>query len=525
MNKSNIVLFSTLILLTSCAELTLFQKDYDYADLQKYDPLNAQKTVNQADRKEAKTLEQLTNRKVIELSLKDAVLIGLENNKELQIKKLSPVIKRVNEQISRSSFDANLAGEISSANGISKRSGQTDTTTSSSFNLNNTGKISLNQNLYTGTKIGVEASINDAMMTPFASTRIGVNLTQSILKGYGSDYNLAVLKSAQLDTVISEYELRGFTETLVSQMEQTYWDYILAQRQLEIYKESLNLAKRQLKDTELKIKIGKLAESELIASQAEVALREEALITARTNFETTRLKLLKMLNINLTNIGDKEIALTEPPEMTKDKLDDVDTHIKNALNSRPEIYQARLDIQKGNIQLVTTQNGILPKLDLFVNLGKSGYSDALIKSAGNIISENYDLTAGMTLGYPLGNREAENRQKLAELNYKNAIKSLDNLSQLIETDIRLSYLKVNLNREKIDAANSTFKLQEQKLKTETAKFNVGKSNSFLVAQAQRDLLSSQISRIQTVINYLKDMIEFYRLEGTLLDRRGITIKI
>ena len=42
-----------------------------------------------------------------------------------------------------------------------------------------------------------------------------------------------------------------------------------------------------------------------------------------------------------------------------------------------------------------------------------------------------------------------------------------------------------------------------------------------MAQAQRDLLSSKITEIETITNYLKDLIELYRLEGSLIERRGI----
>jgi outer membrane protein TolC len=52
---------------------------------------------------------------------------------------------------------------------------------------------------------------------------------------------------------------------------------------------------------------------------------------------------------------------------------------------------------------------------------------------------------------------------------------------------------------------------------------VGKSTSLLVAQAQRDLLSSRISETQAITNYLKSLIDLYRLEGSLLERRGVAV--
>ena len=62
---------------------------------------------------------------------------------------------------------------------------------------------------------------------------------------------------------------------------------------------------------------------------------------------------------------------------------------------------------------------------------------------------------------------------------------------------------------------------EEKLRTETEKLRVGKSTSFLVAQAQRDLLVSRIAEVRALANYLKALIDLYRQDGSLLERRGI----
>ena len=68
----------------------------------------------------------------------------------------------------------------------------------------------------------------------------------------------------------------------------------------------------------------------------------------------------------------------------------------------------------------------------------------------------------------------------------------------------------------------TRKFNEEKLRTETEKLRVGKSTSFLVAQAQRDLLVSRIAEVQALANYLKALIDLYRQDGSLLERRRIS---
>ena len=50
---------------------------------------------------------------------------------------------------------------------------------------------------------------------------------------------------------------------------------------------------------------------------------------------------------------------------------------------------------------------------------------------------------------------------------------------------------------------------------------MGKSTSFLVAQAQRDLLVSRIAEVRALAGYLKELVDLYRQDGSLLERRGI----
>jgi hypothetical protein len=89
-----------------------------------------------------------------------------------------------------------------------------------------------------------------------------------------------------------------------------------------------------------------------------------------------------------------------------------------------------------------------------------------------------------------------------------------------KTGILLGSTDVNLIATPVAAATSDF--QEEKLRAETEKFRVGKSTSLLVGQAQRDFVASQIAQTQAVANHLKALITLYRLEGSLLQRRGVS---
>ena len=210
------------------------------------------------------------------------------------------------------------------------------------------------------------------------------------------------------------------------------------------------------------------------------------------------------------------------PALPENNLENVERHVAVALRMRPELNQAKLLIQRGELELVRTKNGLLPKLDLFITLGKSGYADSFAGSISDMTGDSFDVSTGLNFAFPVKNRAATARHKQSRLNHEQSLNAYSNLSRLVETDVRTAYIEINRTKAQIAASTATRTLQEEKLRIETEKFRVGRSTSFLVAQAQRDLLAARIAEVSTLINYLMAQTDFYRLEGSLLYRRQIS---
>ena len=274
-------------------------------------------------------------------------------------------------------------------------------------------------------------------------------------------------------------------------------------------------------ETQERIKWGDLAETELAAAQAEVALGKENLINARSTLAKDRLELLRLLNPSQGIDWSRDIILeydTSPPDVN---LDDVERHVEVALRMRPDLNQARLQIQRGNLEVVITKNGLLPKMDAFITFGKTGYANSFNRSADNIGGDSYDVSFGLVFEDPLFNRSAHAAHTRAIISRRQLHDALDNLAQLVQVDVRAGHIEAARTLEQIAATAATRNFQEEKLRAETEKFRVGRSTSLLVGQAQRDFVAGQIAEIEALVNYLKALVALYRLEGSLLQRRGI----
>lgn len=456
------------------------------------------------------------------ISVQSAILLALKNNQSLKVEKFNPAIKRTEEENARAAFDPVLTGKYSRM----RERIENDPRPVSENVINEVdANLGVSGYLPTGTDIDVEMSTQQAWSNLYSDdlyeSRLGLTVTQALLKGAGLGVNLASLRQARLDTAVSQYELRGFVEALVAQVEETYWNYALTKRQIEIFLESLKLAQQQKSEAQEMIKIGYLAESELAAAEAEIALRREGLINARSNLEKTRLQLLRLLNPPGSNMWQRDVVLLLQPSIPEVMLDDVESHVEVAMRMRPDLNQARLQVQQGDLEVVKTKNGLLPKMDVFITLGKTGYADSFGRSLSDMDGDSYDIGAGLLLEFPVINRKARSQFNASMLNLSQAEEAVNNLDQIVQVDVRSAYIEVARAKEQIAATGATMTFQEEKARIEAEKFRVGKSTSLLVAQAQRDLLSSRISEIQAIANYLKALIDLYRLEGSLLERRGI----
>jgi outer membrane protein TolC len=460
----------------------------------------------------------------LRVAVPDAILLALQNNRAFIVDRYNAPITRTAEQQQLAAFDPDLTGTFSIVRGFN----QVDSPPPEQTEI---GLLGLTEFLPTGTLLNLTAG-ETVMKWPTATgttyptqpgnyaTNVSLTATQSLLRGYGLDVNLASLRQARLDTRSSEYELRGFAESLVAQTEEAYWDCALARQQIQITQKSLDLANDQLRETLDRIRLGNVAATEKVAAEAEVALRQEDLINARSAFDTARLLLLRLLSPS-GNTFERDLELLDQPSAKEEPVDNLADHIEAALRMRPDLNQARLLVERDELQIVKTKNGLLPQLNLFITLGRTGYSSSFPGSVSNLSANDYDALVGVNLEYPPANRAAKAADAAARLSRGQAGQAVGNLAQLVELDVRTAYIEILRTRAQVVATLASRTLQEEKVRVETEKFRIGKSTSLLVAEAERDLLASQIAYVQAVAGYRKALVELYRLEGTLLQRRGL----
>jgi outer membrane protein TolC len=355
------------------------------------------------------------------------------------------------------------------------------------------------------------------------AARLGLSVTQSLLRGFGPAVNLASVRQAELEAAASAHELRGFTEAVVADAEAAYWNYVLAKKEIEIFERSLEVARKQRDEVELRIEVGILPEIEAAAARAEVARREQALIDARSLLEERRLRLLRLMSPGREGGLDRQVNATSEPAIEPGPITDLPDRLTLAERRRPDLLEALLRLEQNRLDTIVTRNGLLPRLDLFVALGKTGYADSFSESFRELEGDTYDFAVGVRLSHFVGNRAAEARALAARASLRRGEEAVANLRQLVGLDVRLAVNEVERARRQISATRATRVFQEETLDAEKERFDVGASTALLVAQAQRDLLAARIAEVEAVVGYRVALIGLYLAEGSLLERRGISL--
>ncbi len=460
------------------------------------------------------------------LSASEAVFMALEHNPAFRVQRLQPQVVRTREEAARAAFDPVLFGGVARNrwNGPQFALQSNTNSTLEAHQDSTTLQAGVSETFPTGTRVELNGQTEvDHPVYNHTASRVGLSVSQPLLEGAGTSVNLAVLRQARLDTRISVYELRGYTLALVAEVERAYWDYVQNRDQRDVFLDALQVAERQLAETRERILVGKLAELEAVAAEAEVASRREGVIVAENQFAAARLKLLRLLNVPDARLWMLTPEASEKPIPPVAGLENVEGFVKAAMDARPDINQARLALERGQIEVVRTRNGLLPKMDLFVTLGRSGYASSFDDSMRGEEARGYDAAMGLQMSYPLKNRASGADYRRAVVSHQQSEEALTNLCQLAQEDVRVAWVMAEGARALESAARVTQKMQERKLEAEQAKFKEGKSTSLLVAQAERDLLASRLVSVRAVIAALTTRIDLYQKDGSLLARRGLAV--
>jgi outer membrane protein TolC len=487
----------------------------------------------------------------IPIGMNDLVYLMLDHNLNIQADRFAP----------RSSYYSMLVfyGALEPSLSFSGNFGRNTTPSTTQLSggnyvtqLTDTFSTNLAQYLPSGTTLGVNMSMNrlssssnNVVFNPSWTGKLTYTAAQHLLQNRGRMINTYQIQQGVNTEKMSEANFELQLNTLIDTAQKAYWDLVFAVENQKITQGSLALSQQTLNDNLQRVEIGTMAQIEVIQSQSDVANKNDALVTAGFAVTTAEDQIKKLVS------GDKDPSLFlmkfAPKDMPQPasavQVPSLEEAVKIALENRPEMKSALLDLKNKDLGVQYYTNQKLPLLDVIAtftqnglggtqtrnfNLGGAPLTSPIPGGLGQGFEQlfNYQYK-GYALGFnftiPLNNKAAIANHDKAVNDRATSEANIAAIAQQILLDVRNALQQVELNRARIDTAQIALDLQQKTLDAEKTKFDLGTSTLTFVLTQQNNLALAQTALLQTKVNFAKARIDLDNAMGLLLQRNNVEL--
>ncbi|MBX7257432.1 MAG: TolC family protein [Candidatus Hydrogenedentes bacterium] len=413
--------------------------------------------------------------------------------------------------------------------GISRFTGGNDTTYVIENDMDQ-AQASLQGKIPWGTKYELSFEISDEQSTynNFVSEYSGgltLSVTQPLLKGRGKKANLARVRIAKNNRKVAETQFEQQVMNTTAEVVKAYWDLVGAHEQAKVRQQSLANAERLLEVNQRRLEIGTGAALEVVQAKASVAQRTGDVISARAQVLAAedRLKLLLDMRDD-ENFSAKQIVPTDRPEAEELSLDET-VSVKTALENRPEMKSANLEIDSATIERLRAANDMLPQLDISGSVFQ-GARGAEAKTVFQGVTERDDNSYSLSLtgSVPITNRSGRGAFEKANQSKRQAEERLKKTMADLTLNVRNAVRNAGTSRILVESSRQARALQETNVDAEEKRLKLGVTTSFEVLRVQEDLATAQVQEVQSIIDFEKALTDLELAEGTLMQRLGVEME-
>jgi outer membrane protein TolC len=466
------------------------------------------------------------------VSLQDCIQLALQHNLDLQIDRCNPQLALYTLRAAYGGYEPafNLYGQHETIKSGPALFG-TNIIGGSTSDIDSF-RSSLAGSLPWGTTYSLQGSVNDTdqrsglgSLISSAQGSASFTVTQPLLKNFWIDSTRLSIKVAKNRIKYSELQLEQAIMSTVTTVERAYYDLIYARENVAVQEKAVELATQLVAENKKRVEVGKLAPLDEKQAESQAASSQAALIAARSSLEVQE-HLVKQL---VTDQYAEWANIRPVPSGTLTALRqffDLQDSWSKGLAQRPDLLQAKLDVEKQGIQLKFSHNQLFPELDVFGTYGYNG-------SGGVYSGAFYDIQQmdrpfyyfGGQITIPLGNTTARNNYKSAKVTLKQLVLTLKKLERDVMVQIDNDIKQAQSSYQQVAATGKASEYAADALDAEQKKFENGKSTSYTVLQMQRDLTTARGNEIQALAAYNKALAQLSLDEASTLQRLGINVEV
>jgi outer membrane protein len=402
--------------------------------------------------------------------------------------------------------------------------------------------FSISKMFRTGTRVGLSwensrATSNSSFeeLSPSFEPSVGLRMRQPLLRDLGgvvanTNVRLANETSRRAAAEFEE-QLSDFVFNVVS----AYWDYVLAEAELEVRRHSHRLADELAGEARKRVDIGILPPVAAQEAQADAAAREEEAIAAEQSLSLASRKLQYMIMFDARNDGvPQAVYPTDDHGVVEREIDRSDS-LRTAVERRARVRVADVDLSTAKLEEYRASTDLLPSLDLvgsYELVGLGGVNENNDPDEYDALGDSFDVlssgdffrySVGLEFEVPLSNAAARARHTKSSIERKRQEESLRQTiaDVALEVDAGAGDLAAAFKR--VAAANLSRELAQENLRQQERRYEVGKVRTTDVLDFQEKLANAMASEARAITDHAKATADLRRAEGTLLEHFEIVV--
>jgi outer membrane protein len=415
---------------------------------------------------------------------------------------------------------------------------------------------------------------------PSVQSSLSAGFSQQLLNGFGYFVGRRNIMIAKNNRKIADLVFVNQAITTVTNTINAYWELVYARENVKVQQQAVAVSEKLFNDNKKQLEIGTMAPLDVTRAESEVASDRQNLIVA----QTTQLQDEQVLKNAMTknplapNLINVEIIPTDlptPPAATESAS--FEDAIQEAFVKRPDLQEQAYNLKNSGIEVRATKNALLPTLTLSGQYSSSGLAGnspitgppTVITSSGipivdsngtpitvtgaggvqtpiftststptiigttqqgfgtaqNQVFTNQfpDYFASLNLFLPLRNRSAQADNARAMLTQRQLETQLQQLKNAALLDVRITYIALEQDRARVDAAIKARELQRQTFEAEQKKYTLGASTVYNVILTQRDYVTAEGVELRALADLNEAKANFERAVGRTLEVNRVTI--
>lgn len=439
---------------------------------------------------------------VLDLTLEEAVALGLRDNRELKSLRLWRAVDRFDLFLAQRAYWPTAGVSVSAV----RR--KTD-------GMPATSDLSLSPGAGWTSPIGTSVQAGWSRHEPLdgrggGTSGYNLSLRQPLLRGAGLEVNMAPLRQARIGEEVSRLQEAQAVADLVDQITYSYRNLIQAQERLELARLGLERSRKLLETNRLLIEAGRMAAADIVQTQSDVANQEVSLLETERALTASRAQLLSLLALDPAT----PIRAVDPVEVTPVEIDE-DAAVAFAMAHRNDIRMQQLGLEQAELGEKLARNSRL--WDVAVVAGHDRFS------AGVNGHDTGSTTVGLQINIPLGDFSGRRNVMGARASLHSARLRYDGNLERIERQVRDAVAEVASRWRQLEAALRARDLAEQSLELHNARLQAGRASNFEVVSLQTTLRNADAQALSARIAYANAITALDQQLGRTLETWQISL--